>query len=113
MSFPEDYPEQLEHIGQILGRELLALGLPLSVANAKAFQMAEAIRKELGGGAIYLPRGHGYELSLREQQIWGEFTGNNIPELATKYKLSQMQIRNILAKAKARDTMKRQPKLFG
>lgn len=113
MQFPENYPEQLEQIGQILYRELLDLGLTESDANAKAFKMVEALRSAVGGGAIYFPIGMHYELSIRDQEIWDQFKGNNIAQLASKYKLSQMQIRNILTAARTRDIAKRQTNLFG
>lgn len=112
MQFPENYLEQLEQIGQILYRELLELNMPEADANAKAFKMVEALRAAVGGGAIYFPLGMQYELSIRDQEIWAQFRGNNIPQLASKYKLSQMQVRNILVAAKARETAKRQIKLF-
>jgi Mor family transcriptional regulator len=112
MKFPENYPEQLEHIGQILYRELLRMDLTPEVANTRAFSMVEALRHGVGGGALYIPRGLNYELSLRDMEIWGKFKGDNIAELATKYELSQMQVRNILSVARARETAKRQANLF-
>ncbi len=44
MTFPDGYPELLEQMGQIIGAELLTLGLPLSIANAKALSITNAIR---------------------------------------------------------------------
>jgi Mor family transcriptional regulator len=112
MQFPENYPEQLEQIGQILYRELLDIKMSEADANAKAFKMVEALRSQVGGGAIYFPMGMHYQLSIRDEEIWAKFKGNNIPALAIEYGLSQMQIRNILAVARARDTAKRQSNLF-
>lgn len=112
MKFPENYPEQLEQIGQILYRELLAMKLSPEVANTRAFSMVEALRHGVGGGALYIPRGLNYELSLRDLEIWNKFKGDNIAELAIEYELSQMQVRNILAVARARETAKRQVRLF-
>lgn len=112
MQFPENYPEQLEHMGQIIYQELLSMNLPQSQATQKALSMVEALRVGLGGGVFYIPRGLGYQLSLRDEKIWNEFTGNNIPELAIKYELSHMQIRNVLSIARARETAKKQHVLF-
>ncbi len=112
MKFPENYPEQLEHIGQIIFAELLKMDLEHAQATQKALSMVEALRLGLGGGVFYIPRGRDYQLSVRDEKIWQDFTGDNIPELAIKYELSHMQIRNVLAMARARETSKRQHTLF-
>jgi Mor family transcriptional regulator len=101
MKFPEDYPEQLEHMGQIIGRELVRHGLDHQSANSKAFEILEVIRDEMGGATpFYVPKGLKYELSIREQQMWDDFKGNNYDELGRKYDLCEMQVRNVINKAR-------------
>lgn len=112
MSFPEGYPEVLEHMGQIVGRSLLGLGLPKEVANAKAFEIVEAIRDELGGQQQYISKAVSYEMSIRDESIYAKFKGANYHDLAHEFDLTTVQIRNIVKRGRARDVAKRQGALF-
>lgn len=112
MAFPVGYPELLEQIGQAIFRKLISFHLEQQLAQTWAFHLTEAIRTEVGGVQQYIPRGTAYELSLRDKQIWRDFRGNNFHELAHKYKLTEMQVRNIVKRARARDTLARQPSLL-
>jgi Mor family transcriptional regulator len=112
MTFPDGYPELLEQMGQILGRKLLDLGLPLAIANAKAFEMIEAIREEIGGQQQYIPKGEAYEMSIRDESIYAKFKGANYHDLAHEFDLTTVQIRNIVKRGRARDVAKRQHALF-
>lgn len=112
MTFPEGYPELLEQMGQIIGAELLTLGLPLSIANAKALSITNAIRREVGGQQLYVSKGLEYDLSLRDEEIYAAFRGNNYDDLARRFSLTTVQIRNIVRKGQLRDQARRQNKLF-
>jgi Mor family transcriptional regulator len=112
MRFPEKYPESLEHMGQIIGQELMKMGFHSDEANSKAFVICEAIREELGGGPVYIHRGQEYVLSMREEKMWAEFKGDNYHELARRYDLSEMQVRNVINKAKAKMQQRSQLKLL-
>lgn len=110
--FPETYPELLEAMGQIIGAELLELGLTKDQANGKCLKICDAIRRDLGGQQMYLSKGLDYELSLRDDEIYKGFKGNNYHTLARKYHLSEMQVRNIVKRGQLRDQARRQNKLF-
>jgi Mor family transcriptional regulator len=112
MTFPDGYPELLEQMGQIIGAELLTLGLPLSIANAKALSITNAIRREVGGQQLYVSKGLEYDLSLRDEEIYAAFRGNNYDDLARRFSLTTVQIRNIVRKGQLRDQARRQNKLF-
>lgn len=112
MTVPEGYPELLEQMGQIIFRKLLDLGLPTAIANAKAFEIIEAIRDECGGQQQYIPKGDAYEMSIRDESIYEKFNGTNYHELAHQFDLTTVQIRNIVKRGRARDTAKRQGALF-
>ena len=112
MTYPDGYPELLEQMGQIIGTELLTLGLPHSIANAKALSITEAFRRTLGGQQLYLSKGLHYELSLRDEEIYAEFNGNNLEDVAMRFGLTTVQVRTIVRRGKARDLARRQSKLF-
>jgi len=65
-----------------------------------AFEITEQLRQQLSGRQIYVSKGLYYEVSLRNREIYDDFTGNNLYELVRKYNLSEMQIRRILAEVK-------------
>lgn len=112
MAFPDGYPELLEQIGQALFRKLISFHLEQQLAQTWAFHLTEAIRTEIGGIQQYIPRGLSYELSQRDAQIWREFSGDNYQALAHKYKLTEVQVRNIVKRARLRDTHARQISLL-
>ena len=109
--FPEGYPDVLEQMGQRIGRTLLKHGIKRQQAQVIAFESVEGIRSELGGAYLYVNKGITYELSARDMEIWAKFNGRNYFELAQEYKLSEMQIRNIINAVRAREVAKRQGSL--
>ncbi|OEY66809.1 Mor transcription activator family protein [Marinobacter sp. X15-166B] len=64
-----------------------------SAAAALADQLAAEVRREAGGGHVYIP---GPNLSVRNRAIRAAFRGNNLDELARKYSLSRRQVERIV-----------------
>lgn len=112
ITWPEHYPEQLIDIGNIIAEGIAQTGVEGDRIASLTFKITENIRSQCGGAAFYLSRGRRYELSQREEKIWREFDGTNYYQLAKQYDLSEMQIRNIVKRAKDRDRALRQGKLF-
>lgn len=111
-----EYPEVLADIARTVHHELMdnpLIKLDHPIAAQVAIRVAEHVRKNIGGAAPYIPRGISYELSLRERQMWGEFKGDNYAELARKYDLTEMRVRQIIAHAMKVDRAARQQNLFG
>ena len=73
VKFPEGYPELYDDMGQIVSRELYAMGFPPENSKQGAFRIMDTIRRELGGSVMYLPKGVSYELSPRDQEIFDKF----------------------------------------
>lgn len=109
--FPENYPDVLEQMGQCIGRTLVKHGIKKPKAQEIAFESIEGIRSEVGGAYLYVNKGITYELSARDMEIWQKFNGRNYFELSQEYKLSEMQIRNIINTVRARELAKRQGSL--
>lgn len=51
---------------------------------------------EKGGRAIYLAKGVAMQLSARDRQLCAEFRGDNYRQLAAKFGLTEMRVRQIL-----------------
>lgn len=112
MPFPDGYPELLEQIGQVIFRRLRRYDVAHESAIDMTFSLVEDIRTEIGGVQQYIPRGLSFELSQRDQEIWQKFTGDNYDTLAREYRLTEMQVRNIIKRALQRDTATRQGSLL-
>ena len=102
MSAPQETPR---HLGRELLQDLAAkvaemtqamLGVPEAKAKAFSQEVAGWLADDWGGQNIYVPMDLVGRLSLRNAQIYREFTGDNQPELATKYDLSVQTIYRIL-----------------
>lgn len=68
-------------------------GLPEIVAAALADEIAIEVRNEVGGSEIYIPSP---SRQARNAAMRAEFSGNNIDELAKKYRLSRRQVERIV-----------------
>lgn len=111
----DSYPEVLADIARTIHEQLMEdprAKLPHQVAAEVALSVTEHVRRRIGGAATYIPRGHSYELTLRDREIWSEFKGDNYSELARKYDITEMRVRQIMAQALRLDRARRQQGLF-
>jgi Mor family transcriptional regulator len=109
------YPEVLADIAREIHARLMddpRVKLPHQVAAEIALGVAEHVRRNIGGVSLYIPRGHAYEATQREQQIYRDFKGDNYQELARQYDLTEMRIRQIVNQVGAVERAKRQQNLF-
>lgn len=75
------------------------------LANAEQKQIAELIGLEnyaklveaFGGRSIYIQKPDGFYRIARNEEIRREYTGSNYKELAAKYSLTDVTIRQIVA----------------
>ena len=107
LNVPEHYPETLADLAVLL-HERLARVLDPARAAVVALELAEDVRAKWGGGAIYIPRGDGFERSRRDAAVWREFNGRNYGELARKYDCTVKTIYEIVERERER----RQQALF-
>lgn len=109
----DDYPEALALIANAAYMWLTGrLKLDHQTANEGALAIAEAARRELGGGNHYIPKGTDWELSRRDREIYAKFHGNNYDLLAREYDLTEMRIRQIIDRCRRADIRARQAPLF-
>lgn len=111
----DSYPEVLADIARTVHEVLMEhprTKLAHQVAAEVALTVAEHVRKNIGGVATYIPRGMSYELTLRDREIWNDFTGDNYAALARKYDKTEMRVRQIVSAAMRIDRQARQKALF-
>ena len=109
----DDYPEPLALIANAAYMWLTSnLKLEHQQAAEAALSIAEAARRELGGGRIYVPKGREWELSRRDREIYAKFRGDNYLQLAREYNLTEMRVRQIIELRRKADIRSRQRGLF-
>ena len=69
-------------------------------SRSDAEAIIAVIAEHFGGRQIYLPRGDRLRRALRNVRIRAEFDGRNVPDLARRYHMSEMQIRAILKRGR-------------
>ena len=75
----EDLPEFLQGLVNIMGIEAFI-----------------TLIKEYAGSSIYIPNENSVLKPIRNRLIKKHFNGNNYKELAKEFKISEMQVRNIV-----------------
>lgn len=109
----DDYPETLAVIaGAAYDWLTTSLKLDHQPAAEAALSIAEAARKQLGGGHQYIPKGRDFDLSRRDRRIYGKFKGDNYTQLAREFGLTEMRIRQIVERCRAADIARRQGTLL-
>lgn len=76
--------------------ELQSLGMDRQAARSIGWTLMRRLADAFGGETMYLPKGDAIQRHETYQQIWTEFRGSNIKDLARKYGLSTVAVRNIL-----------------
>ncbi len=111
---PDGYPPLLASIATDIASSVREQ-MP-EIASDVVFEIAlsasEFIRAKHGGANVYIPSGYFFDCSEKDKEIWREYTGRNIRDLAHKYKRSVVQIRSIVASMRAQDMKRRQPDLL-
>lgn len=110
--FPSNYPDVLEHIGQIVYRELRAHGICREKSAEIAIGTTDSVGREFGGSQIYVPRGVSYRLSQRDAEIFRKFKGDNYAQLAREYQLTEVRVRSIIKDCLEFERLVKQGNLF-
>jgi len=69
----------------------------LQLAELVGLEAYKKLVLAYGGLAIYIPKPDYFNRKSRNEQIRSEFTGSNFKELAGRYGLTDVQIRNIVS----------------
>lgn len=82
------------------------------VAARMADDIVLALAHHMGGRMFYLPRDERLRTALRNRRLWQDYKNNNIQELALAYKLTEVQVYNIIRDQRALHRKKIQGTLF-
>ena len=110
MSTNTEYPEILQSLKDSVIEVLSELNIDNEMAKQAAHDIAESIRLEWGGMAVYICKGQSYELSKRDLEIWNKFNGRNHNELCREYKITMVRLYKIIKNQRAKN--KSQTDLF-
>jgi Mor family transcriptional regulator len=74
------------------------------LAETVGLEATLALGREFGGMSLYLPKIESALRSWRDINIRAEFTGANIPQLAKRYRLTSVRVRQILGRPEGKIT---------
>ncbi len=80
---------------------IMKLGVDQDLARTSMRKIANSLCAEYGGGVMYIPKDREYGASERDEKIWNEFSGDNVPELAKRYDLTEQMIYQIIREQRA------------
>ena len=104
--------EMLVDIAEQVEERLVAIGTDHPEASRFGWEVARHLNEFWGGGVLYICKGVHYEISLRDQEIYRRFNGENHDWLATTYDLTVQHVYRIVKRVGAAERAKRQAQLF-
>ncbi|STQ75519.1 Mor transcription activator family protein [Grimontia hollisae] len=104
------WPSTLQSLVELLRVELEREKIPN--ATGVAAKLTTSLAIYFGGRDIYIPKGDTLKASLRDIQIWRDFNGRNIEQLAAQHNLTERQITSIIKEQRKAEVERRQRKLF-
>ncbi|MDT3707445.1 MAG: Mor transcription activator family protein [Thiobacillus sp.] len=104
--------EILTDVAEQAEERLAALGMDRDDAARLGWEVAQALNQFWGGGNLYICKGELYEISLRDQEIFRRFNGENHDWLAKEYDLTVQHVYRIVKRVGAAERAKRQAALF-
>ena len=72
-----------------------------NIANRLGIEQVKWLFEDFGGTSVYFPTEKMIYKESRDREIFNEFNGFNIKELASKYNMSESYIRAIIRQKKA------------
>ncbi len=112
MKLGPEYPELLTDLALQLRQSLINRGRTAEEADEIARHATEHVRRHWGGQIVYIPKGDRYEAKAQWREIWAKFTGNNVPQLAAEYDLTEIHVYYIIRQMRAEEQARLQPSLF-
>ena len=106
------WPELLQELLAIIEQTLLKQGFDDTRSKSLSLKLTLSIAEHMGGIQVYFPRGDKLHKEIRDIEIYNDFTGNNIKQLARLHHLTDKTIYEIVARMRAIELKQRQPTLF-
>lgn len=102
----------LSDVANMTARRVRDAGVDKERAHKIGLEVAKEFSAKHGGGQLYLPKGTSLEIEERDWQMWEEYDGSNIKQLAKKHKMTERQAYNRIARCRAEWDRKHQLQLF-
>lgn len=112
MDEPKPGTELLADLAERIATHLIEHQIQEEGARAIGDEIAVEMAAYWGGQLIYFPKGKFLILSKRDRQIYAEFNGHNVKELARKYDVSEQHIYRIIKAMRRSDLASRHGDLF-
>jgi len=90
------WPKSMMEMADVLENAFAQNGHAPEEATHLASTAIEALAFLAGGRIFYLPKGKALKVALKHRQIYQEFNGTNVSELAKKHDLSSAQVYKIV-----------------
>lgn len=103
--------EILVDIAEQTEERLVAIGHAHDDASRMGWEVAGHLNTFWGGGNLYICKGLHYEISLRDQEIYRRFNGDNHDWLAQEYNMTVQHIYRIVKRVGDAEREKRQASL--
>lgn len=75
-------------------------------------EVADEMRADWGGQALYFPKGCAMDISRRDRELFERFNGTNHDELAREYNLSVIHVYRVVKAVRSAEIKRRQGDLF-
>ncbi len=95
-----DLPQTWAKLARVFYATLLKLpdqAQPREQMARTALELVRGLARDMGGDQVYIPKNHAHEVAAKCAAIRREFRGRNHRQLAEKYGISVMRVRQILA----------------
>lgn len=85
-------PQLIADLADKIAAAVAKRGLDPEAAAQVGVEVADQMRADWGGQAIYFAKGLAIDISRRDLEIWERFNGTNHDELARAYNLSVIHV---------------------
>lgn len=85
-------PQLIADLADKVAAAVARRGLDPEAAAQIGIEIADQMRADWGGQAIYFAKGTAIDISRRDLEIWEKFNGKNHAELAREYSLSTVHL---------------------
>ncbi len=93
------YPETLEQLRAIVAAALDGAGADAALTARVSEDVVQRVRKEWGGGSIYIPRGTSMDVEAMRRIIAARWDGTNTRDLSHELGITERRLRQLAAEA--------------
>ncbi len=88
--------ELLAELQDVVARHLSELGVAADAAALLAASVVDFLTSYWAGQVVTFPKDAHYQLTLKELEAWGLYTGDNVDQIARHLKMTPRGVRKLL-----------------